>query len=80
MRGATEGELMGSPELALEFLGWALEVITWGRKTWPNISTADRGVIFEESFLIGVKNLYAIFLMKVGTPPFLRVSFVTLFL
>lgn len=44
--------------MVLEFYGRALEVLEWGRKIWKDVPSDDRGVIFEDSFVRGIKRLY----------------------
>lgn len=38
-------------------LNRALEVLRWGRKEWKDVSPVDRGVIFELTFVNGVRSL-----------------------
>ncbi|KAK1222349.1 hypothetical protein PQX77_014799 [Marasmius sp. AFHP31] len=50
-----------------EHITRALEVIEWGRKTWPDVSLKDRGVIFLDTFLRGVQKLRIEALVKAST-------------
>ncbi|KAF9262660.1 hypothetical protein L218DRAFT_929118 [Marasmius fiardii PR-910] len=50
-----------------EHMARAIEVIEWGRKTWENVPSKDKGVIFLDSFLRGVQKLYIDALVKVVT-------------
>ncbi|KAF8215757.1 hypothetical protein K438DRAFT_1704627 [Mycena galopus ATCC 62051] len=42
----------------VEFYKRALDVLEWGRQTYPNVASEDRGVVFEASFVRGVRRLY----------------------
>lgn len=43
--------------VAHEFLDRAVEIIEWGRTVWKNVSSDDRGAIFELTFLRLVRAL-----------------------
>lgn len=47
----------GLYDTALEFYRSAIEVLEWGRREWKNVSPDQRGVIFDETFVIGIKRL-----------------------
>ncbi|KAF9011149.1 hypothetical protein BDQ17DRAFT_1345591 [Cyathus striatus] len=42
----------------------AVELLEWGRQHWKDVSTDDRGVIFEKTFIRGVKRLYLSAMMR----------------
>ncbi|KAJ7750192.1 hypothetical protein B0H16DRAFT_1887816 [Mycena metata] len=42
----------------VEFYKRILDVLEWGRRTYPNVPSEERGVIFEGSFVRGVRRLY----------------------
>ena len=42
---------------AFEIFACAIEVLEWGRQIWNDISVEHRGVIFEPSFIRGVRRL-----------------------
>ncbi|KAL6307637.1 TPR-like protein [Sparassis latifolia] len=46
-----------SHEHALSLYKSAISILEWGAKTWKYARTADRGVIFEKTFIRGVKRL-----------------------
>ncbi|KAF6748419.1 hypothetical protein DFP72DRAFT_575902 [Ephemerocybe angulata] len=50
--------LNGENKLALEMYANALEILEWGRKTFPDVPKEDRGIIYEDSFVRGVQRLY----------------------
>ncbi|KAG6911301.1 hypothetical protein DXG01_002140 [Tephrocybe rancida] len=47
-----------------EFVFDALQVLEWGARVWRNVPAEDRGVIFEDTFIRGVKRLYLDFLVE----------------
>ncbi|KIK02046.1 hypothetical protein K443DRAFT_6458 [Laccaria amethystina LaAM-08-1] len=47
----------GNHIVGSDFYRHALDVLEWGRQTWPNVPKAERGVIFELSFVRTVKKL-----------------------
>ncbi|KAJ6520221.1 hypothetical protein C8R45DRAFT_954334 [Mycena sanguinolenta] len=57
MRGFLDSN-MGALEGGVEFYKRTLEVLEWGRQTYPNVPSKERGVIFEDSFKRGVQRLY----------------------
>ncbi|KAJ6623062.1 hypothetical protein B0H10DRAFT_2213760 [Mycena sp. CBHHK59/15] len=42
---------MGVASGGVEFYKRIIDVLEWGRRTWANVPSEDRGVIFEDSFL-----------------------------
>ncbi|KIK02047.1 hypothetical protein K443DRAFT_6459 [Laccaria amethystina LaAM-08-1] len=48
----------GNRAVGSEFYRHILEILEWGRRIWSDISKEDRGVVFELSFVRGVKRLY----------------------
>jgi len=57
MRGFLDSN-MGVLHGGVEFYKRTLDVLEWGRRTYPNVPSEDRGVIFEGSFIRGVRRLY----------------------
>lgn len=51
---------------AIQFYEWALEIIERGRKIWRDVSTDDRGVVFEDTFIRGIRLLLNQAYMGVG--------------
>ncbi|KDR85535.1 hypothetical protein GALMADRAFT_368117 [Galerina marginata CBS 339.88] len=43
--------------VAMEFYSRVVNILDWGRRVWQNVSKDDRGVIFEKTFVRGVKRL-----------------------
>jgi len=48
-----------------EFYRNALEILEWGSDLWKDVPNKDRGMIFEATFIRGVKRLYLKSLMEV---------------
>jgi hypothetical protein len=66
MRGFYQGS-MGDHIAGVEFLRRALDVLEWGSREWKDVPHSDCGVIFDLSFIRGVRRRYLDELMKVGT-------------
>ncbi|KAJ7024391.1 hypothetical protein C8F04DRAFT_1131782 [Mycena alexandri] len=49
---------MGAFNGGVEFYKRILDVLEWGRRTYPDVPSEERGVIFEGSFVRGVRRLY----------------------
>lgn len=58
-------ELGNHKDAAHELYNNALDVLHWGREIWANVPKEDRGVIFERSFIRGVKRLKLLNMHKV---------------
>ncbi|KAG6813249.1 hypothetical protein H0H92_012886 [Tricholoma furcatifolium] len=67
MRGYLQATLR-LPGSSTQFIFDALQVLTWGARTWKNVAKIDRGAIFEATFIRGVKRLYMNILMETSTP------------
>lgn len=65
MRGFLENGLSDNLDASLEFYNSAVEVLEWGRQVWRNEPKENRGVVFERTFLRGVKSLRLEALAKV---------------
>ncbi|KAJ7492236.1 hypothetical protein FB451DRAFT_522879 [Mycena latifolia] len=57
MRGFLDSN-MGALTSGVEFYQRILDLLEWGRRTWPNVASEDRGVIFEASFVRGIRRLH----------------------
>ncbi|KAI9574033.1 hypothetical protein HD554DRAFT_2183364 [Boletus coccyginus] len=58
MRAIYDNQLKHAPHVAAERLKQTLELLHWGRQVWRDVSRDDRGVIFQDTFVIGVKVIY----------------------
>ncbi len=70
MRGVFEC-LKDCPTAAVEFYSRSLEVLKWGQRAWRNVPKEKRGVIFEDTFIRGVRVLHLNAYLKVRVLCFL---------
>lgn len=56
MRGSME-KLKNNIETALEFYTSALDVLQWGKDLWKDVPYDDKGVVFRDTFMRGVRCL-----------------------
>lgn len=47
----------GKYATSIEYHSRALEVLEWGERTWQNVPTEQRGVIFSKTFIRGVRRM-----------------------
>ncbi|KAG2128642.1 uncharacterized protein EDB93DRAFT_1184074 [Suillus bovinus] len=70
MRGMLEGRMRDAPETGVQFLKRAIDLLEWGRNVWKNVPKDDRGAIFQDTFLRGVRSLHLkMFMDAYGTDP-----------
>lgn len=67
MRAAFEGGLRQKRQAGVEYYRRALDLVEWGRTVWKDVPKSSRGVIFEHSFLIGIRSLYIRMFMNAYT-------------
>lgn len=65
MRGFLDSGLRGNNTAYVEFVTRAVDVLKWGLEAWKEVSKEDRGAIFSDTFLRGVRVLRLDALMKV---------------
>ncbi|OAX32805.1 hypothetical protein K503DRAFT_804927 [Rhizopogon vinicolor AM-OR11-026] len=58
MRASVEGNLREEPQAAVQYFKRALDLLEWGRTIWKDVPKDNRGAIFEDTFLTGVRGLY----------------------
>lgn len=66
MKGFVEQSIANNPASSLEYYSRAVNVLEWGRRVWRDVPAAQRGTIFADTFLAGVKNLRIESLMLVS--------------
>jgi hypothetical protein len=66
MRAFFEDVLKANPETALEFYNSAIEVLTWGAERWKDVPSDKKGIIFQQTFVRGIKCLRLDAHMKVN--------------
>ncbi|KAG2346573.1 hypothetical protein BDR05DRAFT_959508 [Suillus weaverae] len=67
MRSMLERHLRDKPEVGIQFLKQAIDLLEWGRNVWKNVKKTDRGTIFEDTFLRGVRSMHLEMFMDVYT-------------
>lgn len=67
MRAALEGGLRDQPQAGVQYYRRALDLVEWGRTVWKDVPKSNRGVIFEHSFLIGIRSMYLKMFMNAYT-------------
>lgn len=65
MRGFLTEVLAGHDPSVLEFYGQSIDLLEWGRGVWKDVPTEDRGVIFEKTFIRGIRRMYLSALLRV---------------
>jgi hypothetical protein len=65
MRTVIDCNLRGAPHVAIELAKQTLDLLYWGRQVWKNGSKDDRGAIFTDTFVRGVRVIYLEALMQV---------------
>lgn len=64
MKGMLESHLGGRPDTGVQFLKRVVNLLEWGRLVWKNVHKDDRGVIFEDTFLRGVRSMHLMMSMN----------------
>jgi hypothetical protein len=64
MRGFLEAGMRGTKAVQVEFLSRSLEVLEWGQKAWKNVPSSDKGCIFDDTFIRGVRSMHIEALME----------------
>ncbi|KAG2143156.1 hypothetical protein BD769DRAFT_1037172 [Suillus cothurnatus] len=76
MRSMLESHLRGGPEVGIQFLKRAVDLLEWGRNIWKNVSNEDRGTIFQDTFLRSVRGMHLkMFMDAYNTDPGLNSKF-----
>jgi hypothetical protein len=57
MRAFLEGKLVRNYASSLTFLNNSIEILERGKKLWVKVHKDDRGAIFEDTFIRGVRNM-----------------------
>lgn len=60
-----DGHLTNKPDNGVQFLKRAVDLLEWGRNVWKNVHKDDRGAIFQDTFLRGVRSLHLKMFMNV---------------
>jgi hypothetical protein len=66
MRASWDGNIRHGHQAGIQHFKRVLDLLEWGRAIWKDVPKNDRGVIFEDSFVTGVRALYLKMLLRVG--------------
>jgi hypothetical protein len=75
MRGFMEGSALGNYTTEVEMLTCSLEILEWGQRKWSSVSKDDKGAIFENTFIRGVRLMRLAALMRVSCTHPKKVSY-----
>ncbi|KAG2126940.1 hypothetical protein DEU56DRAFT_821582 [Suillus clintonianus] len=76
MRGTLDSHLRNEPQAGIQYLKRTIDLLEWGRSVWKNVIKTDRGMIFEDTFLRGVRSMHLkMFMDAYGTDPGLESKF-----
>ncbi|KAG1834673.1 hypothetical protein DFJ58DRAFT_719336 [Suillus subalutaceus] len=75
-RSMLESHLRGGPDVGLQFLKRAVDLLEWGRNVWKNVANDDRGTIFQDTILRSVRSMHLrMFMDAYATNPGLNSKF-----
>jgi hypothetical protein len=66
MKASVDGGVRRQPQAAVQYYRRVLDLLEWGRTVWKDVPKSDRGVIFEDTFVTGVRGSYLRMFMNVG--------------
>lgn len=58
MRSMLESHMRNQPEVGIQFLKRAVDLLEWGQNIWKNVTRTDRGMIFQDTFLRSVRSMH----------------------
>ncbi|KAF8126941.1 hypothetical protein EV363DRAFT_1346694 [Boletus edulis] len=64
MRAILDSKLRQAPHVAVERLKEILQILQWGRQIWRDVPKDDRGAVFQDTFVRGIKAIYLETLMS----------------
>lgn len=76
VRAFFEDKIRDNVETALEFYTSAVDVLKWGAERWQDVSSEEKGAIFQPTIARGIKCLRLDVLLKVNSPPSVNMTFV----
>ncbi|VDB94316.1 unnamed protein product [Peniophora sp. CBMAI 1063] len=68
IRGFLTAGLTGDYSAGVDMYQKALDILEWGRQEWADVPKEERGVIFEDTFIRGVRSLHLDAYMKAWNP------------
>lgn len=57
--------MRNNPEVGIQFLKRAVDLLEWGQNIWKNVTRTDRGMIFQDTFLRSVRSMHLRMFMDV---------------
>ena len=66
LRAFLEGTVRGNSAATIEFLSRSIEILEWGQRVWKDVPRTERGTIFDDTFVRGVRSMYLDALMQVS--------------
>ena len=57
MRAVLDGDIKLDNKASLETYDQVLAILHWGRERWSNVPATDRGVVFDDTFVRGVRSM-----------------------
>ncbi|OAX35056.1 hypothetical protein K503DRAFT_851394 [Rhizopogon vinicolor AM-OR11-026] len=76
MKASLDGSVRQKPHSAVQHLKRALDLLEWGQTIWKDFPKSDRGTIFEDTFVAGVRAFYLkTFMNAYSTDPGLNSKF-----
>lgn len=69
MKGFFTDCIYDNSAAATQFFANAVDLLTRGRSLWPDVPKAERGTIFEETFIMGVRMLHMVTFLHVSFKP-----------
>ncbi|KAG6374418.1 hypothetical protein JVT61DRAFT_4455 [Boletus reticuloceps] len=64
MRAILDSKLRQAPHVAVERMKEILQILQWGRQIWRDVPKDDRGAVFQDTFVRGIKAIYLETLMS----------------
>ncbi|KIK36702.1 hypothetical protein CY34DRAFT_55520, partial [Suillus luteus UH-Slu-Lm8-n1] len=58
MRSMLDSHMRNNPEVGIQFLKRAVDLLEWGQNIWKNVTRTDRGMIFQDTFLRSVRSMH----------------------
>lgn len=65
MRSMLDSHMRNNPEVGIQFLKRAVDLLEWGQNIWKNVTRTDRGMIFQDTFLRSVRSMHLRMFMDV---------------
>jgi hypothetical protein len=67
MKASLKRALRQQPQVGVQYLRRALNLLEWGRTIWRDVPKDDRGAIFLDTFVTGLRGMYLRMFMEVSS-------------